>query len=193
MSSHRKTQFAHALRRAVHLGNLVLLWIYYSFGEHIAGFLKISLADLVWILLGIILFLEALRLWRGWTIFGQRDYERYCISSLTWGALGSALVLLFAPSKAFAIPIISAYAIGDPLIGEMRRNHFPKPATIIIGLLAIAAVWWLSHIYLNTPAWLILLMPPVTLAAEWPNLKWIDDNALMQLIPLALILWCQLH
>jgi hypothetical protein len=31
-------------------------------------------------------------------------------------------------------------------------------------------------------------MGPLTTAAEWPKLKWIDDNATMTLIPLATIL-----
>lgn len=178
---------AHILRRAVHLSNLALLWIYYEFGDKIAHFFNLSLPVFICILVGIIWGLEALRLWRSWTIFGQRYYERDHISALAWGALGTVVVLLLAPGKAFAVPIISTYAIVDPLLGELRRMCLSKIVVVAIGLITIAGIWWLAHLTLGTPSWLIFLMAPVTLAAEWPCLKWIDDNALMQIIPLIIV------
>lgn len=187
MSLRSNVTAAHIFRRAVHLSNLMFLWIYYQFGESIAGFFRLDLPHLIWMLLGSILAFEMLRLWRGWTIFGQRHYERHCISALAWGALGTVLVLLFAPGKAFAVPIISTYAVCDPLLGELRRKHLAVIAVVAVGLVSIGGIWWLSHLFLATPGWLIFLMAPATLAAEWPSLKWIDDNALMQLIPLIII------
>jgi hypothetical protein len=171
---------AHWLRRLVHLSGIFIVWIYYHYGTPF----------LVWVCLGIVLVLEILRLSRGWTIFGQRHYEKHCISAFAWGAIGMALVLLLAPGKAFAVPIIYAYAVGDPLLGELRSTRLHPLFVVLIGLLVISGIWWFSHLWLGTPAWLAFVMGPLTVAAEWPSLHWIDDNALMQLIPLLLVLIC---
>lgn len=169
---------AHALRRLVHLGVLIVLWMYYRY---------LPAPRLIWAILGVIVLLEMLRLWRGWAIIGQRDYERNHISAFTWGSVSLGLVLLFAPGKAFAVPIIAAYAIGDPLLGELRQTALPTGVIIVIGIVAISLIWGLCSVGLGTPLWLALPMGIVTVAAEWPCLKTIDDNALMQLIPLLLV------
>ncbi len=179
---------AHILRRVVHLASILILWIYYQYGAVIAHALGLRLPQLIWLCLSIILILEALRLWQGWTVFGQRQYEQKRLSAFAWGAIGMALVLLFAPGKQFAIPIICAYAIGDPLLGELRGAKLAKIWVVLIGVIVISGIWWLAHLWLGTPLWLALIMGPLTVAAEWPCLNWIDDNALMQLIPLLVIL-----
>src|SRR5262249_4469210 len=147
----------------------------------------ISLSQLVWACLAVILLLEALRLYQGWTVFGQRHYEQNHLSAFAWGAIGMALVLLFAPGKQFAIPIIAAYAIGDPVLGELRRAAVHTIVVVAIGICVISSIWWLAHIKLGTPLWLAFLMGPLTVAAEWPCLRWIDDNALTQLVPLIVV------
>ncbi len=180
---------AHILRRAIHLGSVIFLWFYYQYSQIIARSMGLELSQLIWLCLALVLAFEALRLSRGWTVFGQRNYERNRISAFAWGVIGMALVLLFAPGKQFAIPIICAYAVGDPLLGELRRTSLARPVVILLGLIVIGGVWWLAHLWLGSPLWLVFLMPPVTIAAEWPCFNWIDDNALMQLIPLAFLLF----
>ncbi len=185
--------WAHLLRRVVHLSAILILWLYYQFGVPVADFFGISLTKLICFFLAIVLILEALRLYRGWTVFGQRNYEQKRISAVAWSAVGMALVLLFALGKMYTVPIICAYAIGDPLLGELRRTRLPKLVVAIIGILVISGIWWLSHIFFQTPGWLWLLMGPLTVAAEWPCLSWIDDNALMQIIPLVVVLILFIH
>ena len=178
---------AHIFRRIFHLGNLVALWIYYESGLLIPpAYQGIEPQILCGVLL-IILILEMLRLCLGWNIYGMRNYEKSGISAFAWGAIGMTAVLLLAP-KAYAIPIVCSYAIGDPLLGELRATKLPKPVTALIGVLVICGIWWLAQLNFHTPVWLIFLMGPVTVAAEWPCLTWIDDNALMQLLPLLVIL-----
>lgn len=183
--------WAHILRRVVHLASILILWLYYQYGSKLAHWIGISLPQLVWSCLGIILILEALRLYRGWTVFGQRHYEQKRLSAFAWGVIGMTLVIIFAPGKQFAIPIICAYAIGDPLLGELRRAKFPGVAVALIGIIVICGIWWLAHIYLGTPLWLVFLMGPLTVAAEWPCFSWVDDNALMQIVPLLAIIILQ--
>jgi len=40
----------------------------------------------------------------------------------------------------------------------------------------------------GTPLWMAVLLAPVCMIAEWPRLRYIDDNATMVLIPLALVI-----
>lgn len=179
---------AHLLRRAIHLSSIFLLWFYYQYGISCANFLGVSLQQLVELCLGFVLTLELIRLRRGWLVFGQRSYEKNQISAFAWSAVGMALVLLFAPGKAFVIPIIAAYALGDPLLGELRRQKLPKMAVILIGIAVITGIWWLAYLQWGTPLWTLFVMGPVTVAVECVCFPWIDDNALMQIIPLIIVL-----
>lgn len=185
--SHRGTA-VHVLRRVIHLSGVLWVWLYYQYGAAVAAALHLNLKTLVAALLILILILETLRLSQGWVIYGQRQYEKKRISAFAWGAIGMALVLLLAPGKAFAAPIICAYAIGDPLLGELRALKWPKTIVVLIGIIVVSGIWWLAHHWLGTPFWWLFLMGPLTVAAEWFSFTWIDDNALMQLIPLAMVL-----
>ena len=46
-------------------------------------------------------------------------------------------------------------------------------------------MWTWGWYFCNTPLWMAAVMAPLTVAAEWPRLRYIDDNATMILIPLA--------
>lgn len=54
------------------------------------------------------------------------------------------------------------------------------------GLLLV--IWLTCSMAFGTPIWMALLLAPVCMLAEWPRLTYIDDNATMLLIPLALVL-----
>ena len=169
---------AHLFRRVVHLLGLLILWLYYQFGPFLT---------LVWFCLGLVLLLESLRLMGGWTVFGQRTYEQKRVSAFAWSVIGMSMVFIFAPGKQFAIPIIVSYAIVDPCLGELRRYNLARPVVAAIGIGLVIAIWFIASINWPTPWWLWLLMGPLTVVAEWPCLKWIDDNALMQLLPLIVV------
>lgn len=184
----RQKKGEHLFRRLVHMASILFLWLYYQYGARAAEFLHLSLNQLIYLCLGFILLLETLRLCGGWGIFGMREYEKKRISAFCWGAIGIALVFLFAPGKAFVIPIICAYALGDPFLGELRRTKLSKILVIILGVIFISAIWWLAHVWLDTPLWTVFIMGPATVAAEWPCFSWVDDNLLMQLVPLVIAL-----
>lgn len=67
---------AHLLRRVIHLGSIVLLWIYYQFGPGIAQAFNLNVKSLVWIYISLVVVGETLRISMGWTVFGQRNYEK---------------------------------------------------------------------------------------------------------------------
>ena len=134
------------------------------------------------------LVLEGLRLKLGLTVFGQRDYEANQVSALAWGAVGVGFVLLLVPHEAYAWPLIASLALGDPLMGELRRKDMANRQVMVYSTLLILAIWLVSVAQFGTPVWMAFILAPVCMIAEWPRLTYIDDNATMLLIPLALVL-----
>lgn len=179
----------HIARRMVHMGMALIPIIYYFWGRIIAGWFDVTPNIIVIILAGIIILAELIRLIFGVTIFGQRKHEAKQLSSFAWGTISTALVLLLAPGAKFGIPIIWACAFGDPFVGELKRLPLPNYFILGLGALFIVGIWTLCSWWFQTPYWLAWLMGPITMAVEWPNLTWIDDNATMQLVPLLLILF----
>ena len=178
----------HLLRRGIHLGMSFIPVLYFEFGESTADAANLSLAQLVSVVILVAIVGEGLRLKFGITIIGQRAYEAKQVSALAWGAIAIGMVLLLTPTEEYAYPLILSLSLGDPLLGEMRRKDFSTSAVIWAGTLGIALIWASCAIWVGTPWLLVALMGPMCVAAEWPRLRYIDDNATMLLIPLALVL-----
>merc|ERR1712100_57348 len=88
----------------------------------------------------------------------------------------------------FAVPIILTVAVVDPLLGELRGNNVTnKKLQFMIGVIAAYIVWGASFSYLPLEKywWVAMIAAPVGVLAEFPRLKYIDDNGLMVLAPLA--------
>jgi len=185
----------HIFRRFVHLSMMIFPILYYWHGNQIAEIISnginmnISRESLVTFILLFIVVFELIRLFFGITIFGQRTYEAKQFSALAWGGISICLCLLFAPLGGYnesyiGLPIIFTISIVDPLLGETRKFMNSTRLIIIIALVVSMSIWLFSSVFLETPLWLALIMPPLAIAAEWPSLKYIDDNATMILIPL---------
>lgn len=178
----------HILRRLTHIASILIPVIYYYFDVLLKPISGIMTANqLILGLLILIMILESLRLRYAWTLIGQRAYENHHISGFAWSICTSFLVVLTVKNASLAFPIIIAFAIGDPLMGELRQAQCKPYYVIFTAVVVIALIWQIFIKYYNLPWWLVLIMPPITVAAEWPRLRWIDDNALMQLVPLAFI------
>ena len=178
----------HVLRRGIHLSMSFLPFIYFAYGEDVANAVGVSLDRLVASIVLVALAGEGLRLRFGWTVFGQRDYEAHQISALAWGAFGVGMVFLLAPTEAYAWPLILSLSLGDPLMGELRRKGLEARQVMIASTFALLLVWLGAWYLFGTPLWLAVLLAPVCMIAEWPRLRYIDDNATMVLIPLALVI-----
>lgn len=183
----------HLLRRIVHLALAIIPWLYYWHGEAIAGNFETTPQNFALVLLGIIIVAELIRLKFGLTIFGQRAYEAKQLSALFWGAVSVVLALVLLPhigvmGAAFGAPLVLGLAFGDPVMGEIRRAGKEPKFVAIGGLITVYIVWILSWKCLGTPLLFAILIPPIQVAAEWPRLRWIDDNGTMVLIPLLVIL-----
>jgi len=181
--------YGHIFRRMFHLAMSLIPLVYYEFGEKLADYLSIDTMQLVSAITIIIVFSEAARLKLGITIFGQRDYESRQVSALAWGGFAVGITFLTLPdSPELVWPLILSLSLGDPFLGELRRKGFDSRSVFIYGSIFLALVWVGCFVVVETPIWLAFVMAPMCVAAEWPRLRWIDDNATMLLIPLAAVI-----
>lgn len=178
----------HIFRRTIHIGMSLLPWIYFEYGESVSAKIGLTLPQFVSVVIFTLFVLESLRLGFGITIYGQREYEAKQISALGWGAFGIGMVFLMAPTEAYAWPLILSLSLGDPLLGELRRRGMNSRDVIVTSVVFLFFVWLACWHWFATPFWLAFLFAPLCIAAEWPRLRYIDDNATMVLIPLAVIL-----
>lgn len=191
-----KREKGYFLRRTIHLSVGIIPIIYYWYDNTLASSLFLTREKIVSLIVAFIILLEAIRLLKGWKIYGQRQYESKQISAATWTAFSVGLVLLLAPKigihgAGLGIPLIWSLCLGDPILGEARLMRLSNLVVIIVGFISIALIWLICGIWLETPLWLTLIMAPVIIAAEWPSLAWIDDNATMLLLPLAVLLYLE--
>tara|TARA_B100000700_G_scaffold151108_1_gene167872 strand:- start:2087 stop:2704 length:618 start_codon:yes stop_codon:yes gene_type:complete len=181
--------YGHLFRRGFHVGMSVLPFVYYEYAEKISDYFSINELQLVSFLTLVIVFSEAVRLKLGITIFGQRDYESHQVSALAWGGFSVGLTfLLLSEHPEFVWPLILSLSLGDPFLGEVRRKGKEPKTVFILGSVFIALIWVACWMQVGTPLWMAFVMAPICVAAEWPRLRWIDDNATMLLIPLAAVI-----
>jgi hypothetical protein len=178
----------HLFRRAIHIAMSALPWIYFEWGREIADAAGTSNAQLVSMVIMFAILVEGLRLKLGFTIFGQREYEAHQVSALAWGAFGVGMVFLLVPTEAYAWPLVLSLSLGDPFMGELRRRGIDTRNVVIYSSMFIGAIWVACWFFFETPLWLALVFGPLCVAAEWPRLRYIDDNATMTLIPLGVIM-----
>ena len=179
----------HLFRRAFHLAMSAIPFVYFEYGEKISDIFELEVSQFVSAATILLVVIEAIRLKLGFTIFGQRDYEAKQVSALAWGGIAIGLTLIALPNNPeFIWPLVLSLSLGDPFLGELRRKGIESRNVVIIGSIFIAAIWLASWNFVDTPIILVAIMGPICVAAEWPRLRWIDDNATMLLIPLFTVL-----
>jgi len=178
----------HLLRRGIHVSMAALPFVFFEYGATFAGAVDLSVEQLVSAVILVVLVAEGIRLKLSITVFGQRAYEAHQISALAWGALGVGFVFLLAPTEAYAWPLVVSLALGDPLMGELRRKGIGSKQVMAMATLTLLLIWLGAWLAFGTPLWMAILLAPVCMISEWPRLRYIDDNATMILIPLALVL-----
>lgn len=184
MSEVKGKAHGHWVRRFIHMLMSLVPVVYFAWGQILASWFGITRAALMILVIIVIAVLEGIRLSRGMLVFGQRDYEKRQVSAFAWGGISIGLVCLFAPGADTAIPIVFTCAFSDPLMGEMRRHDCHGVWVAAVGVLSAVVIWSLGVLFLGT-AWLwVCICPLLAVAAEYPRLRWVDDNALMMLIPL---------
>jgi|TARA_B100001250_G_scaffold64941_1_gene51326 hypothetical protein len=186
----------HAFRRLTHISMFTIPLLYYQSGNEIASYVDLNSQQFVSLVCITILLIEAIRLKSGVVIIGQREYESTQISALAWGALSVSLVFLIVPeqnydglkSGMYGIPLIFGLTFVDPLMGEIKRQKKDIKMAIIAGLLCSYSIWLGCAFWLDTPLIISILLAPLTVLGELPQVRYIDDNATMILFPLAALM-----
>lgn len=178
---------AHIMRRVFHVSILSIPFGYYfllvPFFPH--DVLRIAI---ILFLCAVILF-EVIRIRLRLVFFAQRLHEATHFSAFAWTMVSIGFILLFAPSMSYAVAIVGSCALSDPILGELRKRQIEKKKIIVTGWLVVLLVWTITAYFFHLSYLWGFLMAPITIAVEWPSFKWIDDNALMLLVPLVLIIF----
>ncbi|MBT3658102.1 MAG: hypothetical protein HN544_07905 [Euryarchaeota archaeon] len=178
--------YGHLFRRGFHVGMSIIPLVFYEYGEKLSDLVSLSEMQLVSVMILTLVFAEAVRLKLGITIFGQRDYESKQVSALAWGTFAVGMTFMtLSEYPELVWPLILSLSLGDPFLGELRRKGLDSRRVFIFGSIFIALIWVGTWHFVETPILLAVLMGPLCVAAEWPRLRWIDDNATMLLIPLS--------
>ncbi len=181
--------YGHLFRRGFHIGMSIIPFLYFEYGETISDFFSLTESKFVSAMIILLVIGELVRLKMGITIFGQRDYESKQVSALAWGAFAIGLTFLtLSEYPELVWPLILSLSLGDPFLGEIRRKGMEPRSVFLTGTAFVLVIWLITWNLLDTPLWLAFVMAPLCVAAEWPRLRWIDDNATMLLIPLSAII-----
>ena len=180
---------AALVRRAFHLTSPIWLVWYWMPPDSWVGVRKEGV--LLFFLCGALL-IEAGRLLLGKRIPGLRAYESDRLSAYAWGAFGLAPGLLLFPGE-LVIPTFWGMAWIDPLCGYVRKRGgspvYPVAAYVFLWL-AVSSLIVSQAPYGTTPITgpELSLFAPIAaafaVAAEKPNLKHVDDDFLMFVVPL---------
>lgn len=174
---------AELIRRIFHMTAVVYL-VYYLLPEELfPGFYK-------WYGVLIILFatlaVETLRLKTGRLFFGLREYEEKRVSAFAWFAIGMSIALLWF-EMVYVVPVIIGMAFIDPLIGEIKRKNerlYPVLPFIIYGIIMFSCLLIISEIKIGLLILLTFVAAFFAILAEHWDIKYIDDDFLMIIIPL---------
>jgi len=177
----------HIFRRSFHLAMCLIPILYFEIGMDVADALSMTLSEVVASFVIVAAVGEAIRLKLGFTVFGQREYESKQVSALAWGALAIGMVLLITPSKEYAYPLIFSLTFGDPFMGELRRRGIESDKVILYACILVLGIWLACWNVFGTPLLVCLIVAPIAVLSEIPRLRYIDDNATMLLIPLAVV------
>ncbi|MBV52616.1 MAG: hypothetical protein CL816_00960 [Coxiellaceae bacterium] len=177
------------LRRAVHTS---FAWIplgYFSLMAVSSDDFKLCIHLSLLFLFVSCLILDCLRIKHQWIIFGARHYESQRLSSMTFMLFGVLVVLFLSPNHCIATAIIVSASIVDPIMGVMRRCSLSPVMVFISGVSLVFATWMVlgSHAYFSL-SW-VFVISVITVWVEYYQWRLIDDNLLLQIVPLSLVLY----
>ena len=130
---------------------------------------------------------ESIRIWKNWTFMGLRPHEKGHLASHAWAAAGLVIVLWLFP-KDIASAAIVGWALVDPVLGELRSRKMSDLSVITLSfaayfVLAVAMfVLWNERGALELVA-LSLVGAAVAIPAEWAEIRYVDDDFMMSVLP----------
>lgn len=130
--------------------------------------------------------IEFARLKRKKIFPGMRSYEESRIASYVYAVIGVAVVLSISPDVV-GIPCIIGMAFCDPFAGELRHRGVPEIRIVILAGIAYALLALCSLILIGvnsiTIVLLVAVMTPLAILSEQIDLKYLDDDLTMLIVP----------
>jgi hypothetical protein len=171
------------LRRLVHISAPAFLVYYYLPDPVFPGF--VGKQPGLFLLLALILVIEAWRLYFSPHIIGMRDYENYRISAAAWTAMALTVSMAFFPIE-IVLPVVIGMGWIDPLMGEMRARKsklYPRVPVVLYFVLMIVP---LVYFFGLTPLVVFAALAATFLGimSEIRKNWYIDDDFLMIVVPL---------
>lgn len=172
------------LRRGLHaLGAAAVVYFLLPSGI----FVLLSKEYVLLLALGAVLVLEALRHSVGVDLPTLRPYERHRVGSYVFYAIALTAAILLFPVP-IAAAVILGTALVDPLAGELRlspryaRLYPAVPLGTYAGL-ALIGMGVLGRWPLLPSVALAVLAAVIAIAAERPQIPWVDDDLAMTFAP----------
>lgn len=176
------------LRRFCHIACSCIPFFYFLILSPQLKHSEIVLHQLLLSALALILMLDGARLAFGLTVIGQRDYEHHRYASLTGLFVGMVLVLWWAPHHQLAKAIILSATLVDPVMGIMRHCCCSVVTRFVVGVTLVILIWVGVGVLEIIPITYIFMIAVLTVFIEKYQLTCLDDNLLMQVIPLSVVL-----
>jgi len=179
--------YDHVFRRAFHLCAPLFL-VYYLFPDDMWG-IGISNQAFLLFCFAILMVVEGVRLARGRVFFGLREYEKKQLSAYAWAGIAITIAFLFFP-PVFVVVVVIGMGWTDPLIGELRRHWkkaYPALPIAVYFIITVVCLWLFSDIPLFVMLFLASLTTAVAILVEYPQIKAVDDDFLMLIVPLVVL------
>lgn len=176
------------LRRFCHIACSCIPFFYFLVLSPQLNHSETVLHQLLLSVLAMILMLDGARVAFGVTVIGQRDYEHHRYASLTGLLVGIVLVLWWAPYHQLAIAIILTATLVDPVMGIMRRCDCSLLIRCVVGVSLVILLWVGVGVLEVMSMTYIFMLAMLTVFIENYQLTWLDDNLLVQVIPLGVVL-----
>ncbi len=174
---------AETLRRAIHLVYPIALSYYWFPSDSYIGIRKEYVVVAVLVAFFAI---EAVRLTTKFKMPLIREYERTRIGAYALGSLGIGIGLLFFPLPVTAVAVCGMAWI-DPICGATKKGG-AYPIIPLIVYFDMAAMFFLfANYYPMNSIFYGAVGSLVAIAAEKPNLKLIDDDFVMIIVPLLVL------
>ena len=166
--------------------------VYFLLPSTLFGIERFAFAASFWFATAIV---ETMRLRSAREMPGMRDYEQRRIAGFLWFTSGTTLLLAaheyLGVGQAVVMATIIAAAYTDPLLGELKPRLPRQQALgggVVTAFLIYIVIFGMAGDLSGAVLGYALVAATVMVAAELPTLKWLDDDLLMQLAPVAVLM-----
>jgi len=178
-----------AFRRFFHIISPVFMG-YYLLPEELGGpNTRITLKAVTLLFLGTAACVEIARIALGIRLFGMRPYEGQRVSAYAQGALGLGIALFLIRDPTIVIPVFLGMAWIDPLAAAARKNQWPR-ALVVAAYFGLFIATEFAMTGTTNTGWVFIAAVLATTSAmlvEGPKIPQLDDDLLMQVVPMALL------